>query len=809
MTRPAKKTRKKRKIWQFYKFKRFWLGLLILGAVSAVVGWNVATGLAEPYRKRAAVYDLELINELERPSIILGRDGGEVGRIFVQNRSLIGIEEVPTLFIDALRAGEDKRFFEHEGVDYVGIARAGYDWWKAGEAVSGASTITQQLARGAFDLEAERKRRGESGIERKLVEAFLAMRIEERYSKSEILESYLNRIYFGSGFYGIRSASLGYFGKEPAQLTPLEAATIVGVIKNPTGNSPLNNIKRCRVSRDMVLDRMANIGVLTGSEAARLKAMPIVLSPQPLRRGTSHVYERIADEIRALLGEEALAAGGFTIRTTIDSRVQRAAEEALERSLSLAEAKPGYAHPKRDEYVRTEDSVPEYLQGAALMVDHRSGEVIAHVGGRDYADAPFDVIELGRRPLGTAFHPFLYAAAFEAGLTPVSKTEDEAMDNRAVMVGGREGILGEWGMETATPRYEGEVTLRRALETSKVAAGVRVANQVGLERVIEQARKFELPMAAAELLPRVAVGWEAASLKEVVRAYAAFAKGGELGPQRLFYVRRIEDAAGAVKYERRSSAEAGSRAVSEATAFQIHSVLQGGMERGSAEGLFSQLEARPFLGAGKPGTTHDFSDTWYAGYNGRVSCGVWIGFLQPGKTIYEGAFAKELAMPVWAAAMNAATPDFGGGAIAQPDSVVEVEVCRVSGQRVTPYCYETVSDPATGESRSRPAGISEFFRKGTENLPFCQVHSGSAPADPGATGIDLTNLVVIDTSPVVPKEPTLLGEDPYHATFVNAENAPKVRGRGGRTNVLDSFDLEDADTGVTLPPPGRLEIVPE
>jgi len=806
MAKGSNNTRKKRR---FYKRKRFWGTLFLIGLAAAWGAWKYAEHYTEPYRERAATYDLDRIDEVERPSIILGRDGGEIGRIFVQNRSVIGIDKVPQVFIDALRAGEDKRFYKHDGVDYVGIVRAAYDWWQEGEAVSGASTITQQLARGAYSLETDRKRRGEDPVDRKLVEIFLAMRIEERYSKPQILEFYLNRIYFGSGYYGLRSASLGYFGKEPAELDALESATIVGVIKNPTGLSPLNDIDACRRSRNMVLDRMKRLGVISAAEAARMRVQPIELDPRPLRRGTTHLYERIADEIRGLAGEEALAEGGYTIRTTIDSRIQKRAERVLEEALQRAEARPGFAHPKRANYRGGEDEVPDYLQGAVLMVDHGSGQVIAHVGGRDYADAPFDFIEMGQRPLGTAFHPILHAAALESGMTPATTVEDEAMDNRAVMVGGREGILGEWGMETPTPRYEGSITLRRALESSKVAAGVRLANRVGLEQVVEVAERFGLPMDDVELLPRIAVGWESASLKQIVRAYAAFARGGITGPERLWYVESIRDSEGRSRFERPTIESSGERAVSDATAFQVHHMLQGGMEEGSAAGLLDALDERPFIGAGKPGTTHDFSDNWFVGYNGRLACGVWIGFLQPGKSIFEGAFARELAMPVWASVMNGAREEFGGRGIPQPDSVVEVEICRVSGQRLTPYCYETVEDRESGRLVSRPAAVDEFFRRGTENLPFCQVHGGSAPVDPAEGAIDLTELAVIDTSPVRPERPTLVGDDPYHSIYVNAENAPPMRARRGRTNVLDSFDLNDDETAVELPSPRRLEILPE
>ncbi|GAA5484143.1 transglycosylase domain-containing protein [Haloferula sargassicola] len=802
MSKATKADRNKRKRPLFFKRKGFWVLTLLILVMAALIGVLVVDRMLEPYRERASGYDLSLVDKVEVPSVIVGRNGGELGRVFVQNRSVIRIDKVPDRFISALRAGEDKRYFDHKGVDYMGILRAGIDWLRVGEAVSGASTITQQLARGAYDLEAERKKRGESGIERKLVEAFLAQRIETVYSKREILEFYLNRIYFGSGFYGIRSASLGYFGKEPENLTDGECATIVGLIKNPTGLSPLNNIEACRVSRNMVIERMMNLDMITPSEAARMRADKIKLNPKPLQRGTSHLYERIASEIRTLLGDEALAEGGYTIQTSIDTAVQQSAERKLEAMLVKAENHPGFTHPRRG----TGDP-KQWLQGGVLMVDQRNGGVIAHVGGRDYATVPFDVIELGRRPLGTAFFPMVYSAALESGLTPASGVEDEEMDNRTVMVGGREGILGEWGMEVPNPSYEhASITLRRALESSKVAATVRLANQVGLEKVRQTAIDFGLPFDNAELLPRLAVGWEPASLKEAVKAYTAFARDGRTGPERMWYVESVRDSHGSIRYERPIQDQDGTPAVSSATAFQVHSILQGGMSNGSAKGVLDSLVESPFNGACKTGTTHDFSDAWTLGYNGRVTCGVWVGFLNSGDPIYEGAFGRDLAMPVWVEAMNQASKHFGGRSIPQPESVVEMEICRVSGERVTPYCYETFQDPVTGSMRSRPAGVAEYFRRGTEKIPYCSKHSGSAPEDPT---LDITVLPVIDTSPVRPKEPVLLGDDPYHSIQITEDEGPKFRVRRERTNVLDSLDLNDGLDQLRLPRPRRLEIAPE
>ena len=796
--------RKTRRRW-FFKRKGFWLSLLLLGLVIGVAGWMYVAKETREYRQRAATYDLERINDLEIPSLIVDRNGKEIGRIFVQNRSVIPIAKVPEVFIQALRAGEDSRFLSHRGVDFIGILRALK--LNAQGSTQGASTITQQLARNAYNLKEEAVQRNESTIQRKLVEMFLAMRIEKRYSKSEILEFYLNRIYFGSGFYGIRSAALGYFGKEPMALKAQECASLVTLIKNPTGRSPINNPQANRVGRDYVLGRMREERMISRSELARLKESPLILNSKPLRRGTTHLYERIAEAVGHALGEDALASGGFTVHTTILAEAQDAAEKALGESLARAEAQPGYRRQKYSDYKKTSPKAAEYLQGACLMLDHQTGEVLAHVGGRDYAQVPYDFIELGKRPLGTAFFPFIYAAGFEAGLTPATVVEDEPMDNRSVMVGGREGILGEWGMEVPSPVYEGKITARNALEQSKIAATVRFADQAGLQRVVNIGSAFGLPLQKAELLPRLAVGFEEVSMKQVVRAMAAFASGGRLGPDQLVYVDRVENAAGRLVYRRQREPLRRTEVIHEATAWQVHSLLAGSLADGSSKGALDGLVEKPFQGAGKGGSTHDFGDCWFLGYNKRVTCGVWTGFLMAnGEPIYPGAFSKDLALPVWTAAMNAATPSFGGGKFTPPASVVEIPVCSVSGQRATQFCQEYAEDPGTGVVRSRSTGRKEYFRRGTEQLAFCSIHSG-ASADAPPHDMEILNLPALDAVPIRPKAPVLLGDDPYHTELpsfaATSEGAGLVR---RRTNVLDSLDLGDIEEAIPLKRPRRLEI---
>ena len=809
MANPQKPNRKKNSKPRFYKRKGFWLVLMLLAVISGLGGWIFVDNYTREYREWAETYDLDRINDLEIPSLIVDRNGKEIGRIFVQNRSVIPVDKVPKVFIDALRAGEDSRFLTHKGVDFIGIIRALK--LNAQGNTQGASTITQQLARNAFNLKYEAVKRDKSTFQRKIAEIFLAMRIETRYQKPEILEFYLNRIYFGSGFYGIRSASLGYYGKEPADLTTAESASLVTLIKNPNKRSPLNNPEINRDGRNYVLMRMKEEGMISSSDLARLKALPLGLNPKPLQRGTTHLYERVADAVGSALGEDALASGGFTVHTTILAEAQEAAEKELLKSLARAEANPGYRAQKYDNYRKNNGKPPEYLQGAVLMIDHETGEVLAHVGGRDYAQSQFDFIETGKRPLGTAFFPFIYAAGLSHGLTPATVVEDEPLDNRTVMVGGREGILGEWGMEVPSPMYEGKITARKALEWSKIAATVRFSDLTGLQSVAKTACAFGLPFQKAELLPRMAVGFDEVSLKQAVRAMAVFPTGGMLAPPDLVYVDRIENSAGRVIYRREHAPLEQSRVIDEATAWQVHSMMAGSLYRGSAKGVLDGLLEKPFNGAGKGGTTHDFRDNWFLGYNKRVTCGVWTGFLSAnGEAIYPGAFSRDLAMPVWQAVINAATPAFGRGTITPAASVVEVPVCSISGQRATQFCQQYVEDPNSGVVRSVSTSVTEYFRKGTDTLPFCEVHSGADRADANTHDVTQLNMPATSAVPVRPKAPAVLGDDPYHAElpgYATTTDQPGLVRHS--TNVLDSLDLGDVEESIPLRRPKRLEIKDE
>ncbi|RYD86799.1 MAG: hypothetical protein EOP61_36830, partial [Sphingomonadales bacterium] len=373
----------------------------------------------------------------------------------------------------------------------------------------------------------------------------------------------------------------------------------------------------------------------------RWQATPVTLNPRPLRRGTTHLYERIFDQVRSELGEDALAAGGFKIHTTILKEAQEAAEKSLLESLAKAERHPGYNHQRYADYNKSDPKPAEYLQGAVLMIDHDTGEVLAHVGGRDYSQTQYDFIESGKRPLGTAFFPYVYAAGLRNNFTPSTMLDDEPINNREVMIGGQEGIPGEFGMEVASPKYQGRIPMREAFENSKIGATIRFANQVGLQRVLDTGVAFGLPLEKAELLPRIAIGFEGATMKQAVGAMAVFPRGGRSAAEKLVYLERIEDADGRTRFRRHHSPVRDRAVIDSASAWQIHSMMAGSLERGSSQGALNGLVEKNFSGAGKGGSTFQFSDTWFLGYNKRVTCGVWTGFLSGGSdAIYPGAFSR-------------------------------------------------------------------------------------------------------------------------------------------------------------------------
>ena len=781
----------------------------------------------DPYREIADGFDMSLVGEKEEMSFLHDRSGTEIGTMFDQNRFSIPLDEVPQVFVDAMLAQEDQRFYEHDGVDWVGVARAAWLNLQSGSITQGAGTITMQLARQSFNLRDEALKNDWSGYERKIVEAFVALRIEEhlqsqleseypddeeglkKAGKEKVLEMYLNLVPFGSGYFGVRSAALGYFGKEPEDLTISECASIVACLKNPVRISPLNSLEENKQNRDMVLKRMALEGMITDAERDKMTKQPVVLNPNPIRRGKTFLYQIVADQARELVGEAALRRGGYTIRTTIDSNVQQAAENALARQLVQAESTPGYKHQRYAEY-KKEDGPPKYLQGATLMMDHETGEVLAHVGGRNYAHTQYDFIEGGKRPLGTGFLPFVYATAFENGNHPATMVTDEQMDLRKLQVGGLEGVAGEWGMEVSNPDYEGEITLRRALSVSKIGATVELGQEIGLSNVHELSKNFGFDLPAKKLLNRMLVGFDNVSLPEVVSAYSTFPRGGTRVTERN-YILEIRDIDGNVVYPAGGNGPSleTEEVCSDAAAFQVHTILNDVLRNGNLAESAKGLKPGLLLGGGKTGTPYWSTDAWMVGYNSRLTCAVWVGFYDGGRQpIYEGAFAKNIAYPVWEEMMNASQPSFAGRQILQPNSIKKVPICRVSGMRPTRYCNDSVVDPVTGQISFPTTSYQEYLRKG-EEVGICTKHGGGIDIDALADSAEVREAV--NAIPIKAKAPLLLGFDPYNSetpTLAIKDDQAEAWINDDQILLVEDQVSGEQEALIRLPLPRRFELPP-
>jgi len=796
---------------------------LIAAGVSAYIG----NKKLDPYRTFAQEYDLKRVGKKEEMSFIHDRGGVDIGTMFVENRFSIPLDEIPPVFVDAVLAQEDQRFYQHDGVDWIGVARAAWLNAQSGSITQGAGTITMQLARKSFDLLGEARRRKWTGYERKIVEAFVALRIEEHFrgqlesefpndkeerkkaAKEDILEMYLNLVPFGSGFYGVRSASLGYFGKEPKDLTVSESASIVACLKNPQRISPLNNLKENKTNRDMVLTRMALEGMISDSDRDKMISSPVVLNPNPIRRGKSFLYEIVAEQARDLVGEEALSRGGYTIRTTIDAAVQRAAEEKMARQLLQVESQEGYQHPKYSEFEKS-NGPPKYLQGATLMMDHETGEVIAHVGGRNYAHSQYDFIENGSRPLGTAFFPFVYATGFEKGRHPATMVVDEQMDLRKLQVGGLEGVAGEWGMEIANPEYEGGITSRHALAMSKIAATVELGQQIGLSNVHEISKNFGFSLPSEKLLNRTIVGFDNVSMPEVVSAYSTFPRGGSRITAR-HYILEIRDIDGKIVYPLGGNGPVleTKEVCSAAAAFQVHSVLNEVMRKGNLSDSAKGLKSGLLLGGGKTGTPYGLTDAWMVGYNSRITCAVWVGFYEGDRqAIHETAFAKNVAYPIWEDMMNASQPAFTGREILPPDSVEKVSICRVSGMRPTGYCNESFVNPVSGQISFPTTSYKEYLRKGQE-IGICAIHGGGIDIEALAEQAQVRD--TINAIPIKAKAPLLLGFDPYNSetpTLGIKDDSAEMWISDDEILIVEDQVRGEREAWLKLPHPPRFELPP-
>lgn len=612
-----------------------------------------------------------------------------VFNIFTEHRMLVKLSDISPHMLHAVIAIEDERFFKHEGLDLWRIGGAAVANLKAGRIVQGGSTITQQLARKTFLNDKQTPWR-------KAREAVLALRLEMTFSKEEILTMYLNRIYFGRGYYGIEAAAQGYFDKKASALTLDEAALLAGLIQAPSAYAPPANLERALARRAVVLKRMQAIGAIPEDVAAKALASKV-----RLRRGLGqprfgeYFRNRVSQELIDRFGEDMVWNSGLRVYTTVDPAMQREAERALTTGLDQIEKRRGFSGPKLLSEASMTNGKTSYLQGAFVAIDPRNGHVRALVGGRDFDDSTFDRAIEARRQAGSAFKPFVFAAAIEGGASPSTLITGLNETTRVAGV--------DWRPDNAHGEGAEVMTMREALRTSNNRAAVRVLKTVGIPNAVGAAVK--LGLAAPPPVLSMVLGSGEVSLLEMTSAYGAFANEGMVHTP--VFVRRVETAEGEVLWQNTAESH---QALTPTTAFLMADMLADVIDRGT--GARARQEGFMLPAGGKTGTTNDYKDAWFVGFTPTLVAGVWAGFDEP-RPVAPNGYATGLVVPIWARFMKSATAGSQGTWFKTPPNLVSVEVCMRSGLRPTAGC--SADDGSVGY---------EYYRRGSEPEEYCELHGG-------------------------------------------------------------------------------------
>jgi penicillin-binding protein 1B len=596
-----------------------------------------------------------------------------------EQRELVTLEEVPDHLVDAVLAVEDQRFQTHPGIDVRRIAGAMLANLRAGSIRQGGSTLTQQLVKNFF-LTPERT------LKRKLQEATMALLVELRYDKRAILTAYLNEIYFGqrgaTAVHGVGEAARLYFGKRAHDLTVAESALLAAIIQSPNGLSPHRDPERATQRRNLVLELMHSQGRIDQRTLAEAREAPLqvaAVTPEPgdaryfldlLRRHLSEVYD-----------SEVLTSDGLRIYSTLDRRLQRIAASVLRDGIERLEA----SYPK----LRHDDPAA-VLQGCLVAMRPQTGELLALVGGRNYGDSQFDRCTQARRPTGSVFKPFVYIAALEPQPGGPAITLADFLDDSPLEIKTSNGM---WRPENYDRNFNGRVPVREALERSLNVATARLANDIGIRRVADVARRLGVtsPM---PLVPSLALGTADVSPLEIARAYATIASGG-VRPE-IQTIEDLVDAEGRTLERRQLGFE---RVLDSGTAFLVTSMLAGVADRGTARAVRATGLQGPL--AAKTGTTDEERDLWFVGFTPEIVAVVWIGFDKPESI---GVPSSVGALPVWRRFIE----EESGG--------------RIRGTFLRPAELEHVYiEPSTGALALSgcPERRPEYFLPGTTPDTFC------------------------------------------------------------------------------------------
>ncbi len=640
-------------------------GLLAIAAVAVTVGL---------YAQMALLYDLDQLGEMPERTVVLDADGELLGRMHGENRQVVAIDQVSPHFLKALLAREDARFYRHGGIDYLGVLRAALRNFREGRIVQGASTITMQLARNSYpDL-------NERSFHRKLLEMMLARRIERQWSKDQILQHYVNRIFFGANLYGIQRASQGYFGRNAADLSLSEGALLAGIIRSPARFSPFRNFQGALRERDDVLARLLATGGISAEEELAARRADLALRALPAFQSQGgYALDVIRRDLDRILEEQAIEDGGLIVYTTLHKGLQLAAEQAVEKRLAAAEKLSGYRHPTKAAFDAAWDGQREvvatpYLQGALSILDNETGGILAVVGGRDYRQSKFNRATQGNRQIGSTVKPFVYAAALAAGFLPGTYVEDAP-----IRPGEIEAADPGWSPQNNDGQFSGLQTLTAGLVESRNTMAVRVGNFTGLDRVLEVIADAGIGNHLTRT-PQVFIGNLGGTPRELASAFSLFPNDGIR--RRTFLIDKVTDKAGNVLF---SNSVLESDIIPPGAAHLMRRMLAQVVDRGTAASIRSEHGFKDPAG-GKTGTTNDYKDAWFAGYTDRVTCAVWVGLDQP-QTIMARGYGSRLAIPIWSDVVKkAASLGYIAAGPRQEPPLQPVHVCRLSSLLATRDC---------------------------------------------------------------------------------------------------------------------------
>ncbi|MGQ0539813.1 MAG: penicillin-binding protein 1A [Gemmatimonadaceae bacterium] len=619
---------------------------------------------------------------------ILDRNGKLLGRLTAIKRVNVPLRAVPRHVRDAFIATEDRRFHEHDGLDWRGVGRAVVRNVASLGVREGFSTITMQVARNTF-LAGRNGAWIERSLGRKLLELRLARLLERRLTKDEILALYLNAIYLGNGTYGVEAASRDLFGKRVRDLSLAEGAMLAALPKGPSAYTPRRDYERALARRNLVLGLMEREGKADPVDVRIAQDEPLEVADRgwsPTLPSESYALDAVRSMVDSLLrarrGGRGYERGNVTVYTTIDAQVQRIAERVVRRRAERIENATSWW---------SEDAEEGELQAALVALDPRTGDMRALVGGRRYVRGAFNRALAARRQPGSAFKPFVYAAALEIGMTPASLVDDEPV---TVSLGDQEWTPANYGDE-----YYGRVTLRSALAHSANAATVRVSRRVGEARVAQVASRngISSPLRA---FPAIALGAVEVTPLELVAAYAPFANGGWRVAPRL--VRRIELPDRSEIYR---SEPLKVPVMDPRDAFQMTSMLRGVVDGGTGSAVRGYGIRGPV--AGKTGTTNNGTDVWFVGYTPTLVAGVWFGYDAP-RSLGDGANGGRYAAPAWAEFYRDAWKDRASGeAWPVPNGLVSRVIDPETGLLANEWC---------------PNPAREWFKAGTQPVERCREH---------------------------------------------------------------------------------------